>query len=203
MTNNDIGIRNSDIWMSRLIGENSVTYGSHPIIAIQNEVSCITSPNVTVIPIVSNANKQPTHVIIPCNYETGLQHQSISIAEGITTISKKMLLFRIGFANEELMRSIEHSLLIHLSMINPLNKSLVNNLCNQICGTIKILKTEILSEHVRKVASNTINLHYTSLALYCKIHLIDYKKILTNELRKNGIKLSCDDITKIYKIYEI
>lgn len=113
---NDIGVRNGDIWKSRLIGEGSVQRGISLVIVVGSNVSCITSPNCTVLILSKKNPTQETHVLISANRETGLIVNSIAMAETITTISKKMLIHRIGFVNNEIMKKIKASILKHLEI---------------------------------------------------------------------------------------
>ena len=117
----DIGLRNGDIWKSRLIGEDSVQRGTGLVLAIANDVSCITSPNCTILTLSKKKPIYKTHVLIPSNHETGLIVDSTSMAETITTISKKMLIHKIGFINEDIMKEVQHSLLIHLNILRLIN----------------------------------------------------------------------------------
>ena len=60
------------------------------------------------------AQQHTKHVIISANDETGLIHESIAMAESITTVSKKQISFKLGFVNDEIMRDIENSILLHI-----------------------------------------------------------------------------------------
>ena len=203
--NKDIGARNGDIWMMvRMGGEcgSSAIRGSRPCVVIQNQIACIRSTNLTVIPITSKPMSQPTHTQIPANDETGLIHDSISQAESITTISQNMVSYKLGFLNESIMRNVENSLLLHLGVLKPLNKAHISNLCDQICGDLIFVENETFIDR-KKLIINSIKVHLVGLKFYSKIYRVDYVKILANNLKRYEIELSINEIESIYKVSDI
>jgi len=198
---NDIGVRNGDIWMSkRLNGEGSMMTGAHIVIIIGNLIGCINSPNVTVIPITSKNKSQPTHVEIPANNETGLVHLSISQAESVSTLSKKMLSYRMGYLNDRLLELVQHSLLLHTGIIDILDKSYINQLCTQISGDINFLEKEITTDISIKLARNSMRVSMSSLQKYCSMYVVNWKSMLLSNLKQNGIKYSLEEIEEMFNI---
>jgi mRNA-degrading endonuclease toxin of MazEF toxin-antitoxin module len=115
--NNNIIIHNGEIWLiKKLNSEGSMNKGNNLGIICQTEVACIRSPNATIIPISSKKKSQPTHVVIYANKETGLIRDSICQAEGITTISKEILVHRLGTVDYETMKEIWMGIFVHLGM---------------------------------------------------------------------------------------
>lgn len=73
--------------------------GVRPVIIIQNDIGNKYSPTVIVLPITSELKKinMPTHAIIHKSYETGLNVDSMVLAEQIRVIDKSRLLNKIGY----------------------------------------------------------------------------------------------------------
>jgi|GEM_PF-1980384 len=202
--NKDIGVRNGDIWMlNRMGGEGTAIHGGHPSVIISNEISCIRSSNITVVPITTKEPSQPTHILIPANDETGLQHTSISMAESITTVSKNAISFKIGFLNDEIMSNVKHSILLHTAIIRPINKAHINDLCEQISGNIKYLDNQITRDISSKLAISSLNICIRSLQYYSERYNVNWNSILLSNLKKNNVELTIDEIEKIYNVNDI
>lgn len=116
MSNNDMGIRKGDLWRSRLNGEGSVYHGTGIVVAVSSDVFNITSTNLTVVVLLKRNPTQETHVLIQANKETGLHVDSTAMCETITTVSKGMLIHKIGYINDELMAEVDKSILKHLGI---------------------------------------------------------------------------------------
>ena len=114
---NSISVRSGEIWLvSRFYGVDSMLKGKHLVVITQNKVSCITSPNITVVPLSSKYPSQPTHIKIIADKENGLIHDSIAQCESINTLSKSMLGYRIGNVSDMIMTSIFAGIIIHIGM---------------------------------------------------------------------------------------
>lgn len=91
--------------------------GIRPVLVIQNDVGNRYSPTVIVLAITGQINKArlPTHV--PVNAEgTGLQKDSVILAEQIRTLDKRRLRERIGTLKPEVMEKVSQALKISLSV---------------------------------------------------------------------------------------
>lgn len=98
-----------------------------PCVIISNDKCNTSSPNVSVIPITSQAKKiLPTHVILNaawskendmCN-EYGLYKPSILLVESTTSLSKERLLWKMGkISNPYIMRAIYRALNIQFGQL--------------------------------------------------------------------------------------
>ena len=91
--------------------------GIRPVLVIQNDVGNRYSPTVIVLAITGQVNKArlPTHV--PVNAEgTGLQKDSVILAEQIRTLDKRRLRERIGTLKPEVMDKVSQALKISLGV---------------------------------------------------------------------------------------
>ena len=91
--------------------------GIRPVLIIQNDVGNRYSPTVIVLAITGQVNKArlPTHV--PVNAEgTGLQKDSVILAEQIRTLDKRRLRERIGTLTPEVMSQVTAALRISLGV---------------------------------------------------------------------------------------
>lgn len=91
--------------------------GIRPVLVIQNDVGNRYSPTVIVLAITGQVNKArlPTHV--PVHAEgTGLQKDSVILAEQIRTLDKRRLRERIGTLKPEVMDQVTQALKISLNV---------------------------------------------------------------------------------------
>ena len=88
-----------------------------PVLVIQNDVGNRYSPTVIVLAITGQVNKArlPTHVPIACE-GTGLQKDSVVLAEQIRTLDKRRLRERIGTLKPEVMDNVTTALKISLGV---------------------------------------------------------------------------------------
>ena len=91
--------------------------GIRPVLVIQNDVGNRYSPTVIVLAITGQVNKArlPTHVPIACE-GTGLQKDSVVLAEQIRTLDKRRLRERIGTLKPEVMDKVTMALKISLGV---------------------------------------------------------------------------------------
>ena len=91
--------------------------GIRPVLVIQNDVGNRYSPTVIVLAITGQVNKArlPTHVPIACE-GTGLQKDSVVLAEQIRTLDKRRLRERIGTLKPEVMDKVTTALKISLGV---------------------------------------------------------------------------------------
>lgn len=199
-----ISVRNGEVFIvKRLLSEDSVIRNARPVIIFQNDIACIRSSNATIIPVSSKQASQVTHIIIPGDRETGLEYESIAECESITTISKNMLSHRLGFLNRKLMMKVSYGVSIHLSLISPVNKSYINQLCEQISKNInylgqvdKVDKTDVSS----KLALNSMRINVMSLKIYCNMYQVNWTCMLLNSLKNNKINYKLEEIARIFDL---
>ncbi|RKM55695.1 helix-turn-helix domain-containing protein [Butyrivibrio sp. X503] len=112
-------IKRGDIYLADL-GQNigSVQRGERPVIVVQNNKGNRFSPTITVIPTTTKIHRSkgfPTHVIL--DHMGGLDEESASMAEQITTISRDKLVRYIGSLSDHFMATkIDKTLGIQLGL---------------------------------------------------------------------------------------
>lgn len=91
--------------------------GVRPVLVIQNDVGNRYSPTVIVLAVTGQVNKArlPTHVPVSCE-GTGLQKDSVILAEQIRTLDKRRLRDRIGTLRPEVMERVGEAVRISLGI---------------------------------------------------------------------------------------
>ena len=91
-------------------------FGPRPVVIIQNDIGCLYSDTVTVIPLTAKLKKieLPTHYIL--RNADFLRHESMAITEQIGTINKRQAQFFIGKLNKEDMHGIENAVMVQLGL---------------------------------------------------------------------------------------
>ncbi len=89
--------------------------GIRPVLVSQNDVGIRYSPTVIVLAVTGQLNKArlPTHVPVVCE-GTGLQKDSVILAEQIRTLDKRRLRERIGTLRPEVMARVGEAVKISL-----------------------------------------------------------------------------------------
>ena len=89
--------------------------GIRPVLVVQNNVGNRYSPTVIVLAITGQINKTrlPTHVPVACA-GTGLQKDSVILAEQIRTLDKRRLREKIGSLRPEVMQQVSEAMMISL-----------------------------------------------------------------------------------------
>ncbi len=89
--------------------------GIRPVLVVQNDMGNRHSPTVIVLAVTGQMNKArlPTHVPIACE-GTGLQKDSVVLAEQIRTLDKRRLRERIGTLKPEAMSRVSQALKVSL-----------------------------------------------------------------------------------------
>lgn len=93
--------------------------GIRPVLVVQNDVGNRYSSTVIVAAITSKINKAklPTHIEIPAN-KYGLNKKSVVLLEQIRTIDRKRIMEKIGLFGEDMMKKVDKSIMISLSIGN-------------------------------------------------------------------------------------
>lgn len=95
--------------------EGSVQSGRRPCILMSNQAALNTSPIVTVIPLTSKEKKpQKTHIKI--GIDSGLKIESTALVEQIITVSKKLLLNKIGRVSNNKMIEISEAVKFQMAI---------------------------------------------------------------------------------------
>lgn len=91
--------------------------GTRPVLIIQNDVGNTYSPTTIVLAITSQINKArlPTHVEIPAK-ESGLQRDSVILAEQMRTIDKSRLRQKVTRLTEDTMHRIENAMAVSIGL---------------------------------------------------------------------------------------
>lgn len=91
--------------------------GIRPVLVIQNDVGNRYSPTVIVLAITGQVNKArlPTHVSVAAE-GTGLQKDSVILAEQIRTLDKRRLRERIGTLAPEVMDQVSEALRVSIGV---------------------------------------------------------------------------------------
>lgn len=113
-------VKRGDIYFAELnpvIG--SEQGGFRPVLVIQNDIGNQFSPTTIVAAITSQISKAklPTHVELPAP-KSGLDKDSVLLAEQIRTIDKARLKKKITYLDEETMVKVNHALEISLGLVD-------------------------------------------------------------------------------------
>ena len=89
--------------------------GIRPVLIVQNDVGNRYSPTVIVLAVTGqiNKNRLPTHVPVDAG-NTGLQKDSVVLAEQIRTLDKRRLREKIGSLKPEVMQKVSEAMMISL-----------------------------------------------------------------------------------------
>ncbi|MGE5579980.1 MAG: type II toxin-antitoxin system PemK/MazF family toxin [Bacillota bacterium] len=91
--------------------------GFRPVLVIQNDIGNKYSPTVIVSAITSQIQKArlPTHVELPAHL-SGLERDSVVLAEQVRTIDKKRLRRRVSRLDDEIMTKVDEALAISVGL---------------------------------------------------------------------------------------
>ncbi|KAA8750068.1 type II toxin-antitoxin system PemK/MazF family toxin [Paenibacillus sp. UASWS1643] len=97
-------------------GEGSEQQGYRPGLVIQNDVGNEFSPTVIVVAITDGEDKRlmPTH--FPIGIKEGMRKPSVVMFEQIRTIDKTRLDYQFGSLTPEILKQMEHPLMISLGL---------------------------------------------------------------------------------------
>ncbi len=91
--------------------------GTRPVLIIQNDVGNTYSPTTIVLAITSQINKAklPTHVEVR-SAESGLQKDSVILAEQVRTIDKSRLKKKVAVLQPPTMKRIEEAMAVSMGL---------------------------------------------------------------------------------------
>lgn len=92
--------------------------GIRPVLVIQNDVGNQYSPTTIVVAITSQIDKAklPTHVEVSAG-KTGLEKDSVILAEQIRTIDKSRLKQKVAMLDETTMQKVDRAIEISLGLV--------------------------------------------------------------------------------------
>ena len=109
-------------------GNNQDSYkqnGIRPALIVSNNKANKNSPVITVVPLTKQIWKKPnlpTHVLIPQRVSTGLNKESMVLAEQVETVDKKLLVGKIGSISDDLlMEQVTIALQIQIGAFSEYN----------------------------------------------------------------------------------
>ncbi|KKM08638.1 PemK family transcriptional regulator [Clostridiales bacterium PH28_bin88] len=111
-------VRRGDIFFAQLnpvVG--SEQGGTRPVLIIQNDIGNQYSPTTIIVAITSQIMKAklPTHVEVS-SQKSGLERDSVILAEQIRTIDKSRLKQKIAFLDDETMERVDRAVEISLGL---------------------------------------------------------------------------------------
>jgi mRNA interferase MazF len=117
-------IKKGDIYLVNLgEGEGSIQGKMRACIIVSNEKANTYSPVIHVVPLTSKTKRNlPTHVKI--GMETGLQQESVAMAEQARLIDKSMIIKKLGQIDAITLDKVETSILIQFGLLEKINKIL-------------------------------------------------------------------------------
>ncbi|MGI6360724.1 MAG: type II toxin-antitoxin system PemK/MazF family toxin [Bacillota bacterium] len=111
-------IKRGDIFFAQLSPvQGSEQGGMRPVLIVQNDVGNTYSPTTIVLAITSQLNKArlPTHVEIT-GRESGLERDSVVLAEQIRTIDKKRLKQKVTTLSPNIMNKISKAMIVSINL---------------------------------------------------------------------------------------
>jgi mRNA interferase MazF len=91
--------------------------GTRPVLVVQNDMGNVHSPTTVVLAITSQINKAklPTHVELKRN-ESGLERDSVVLAEQIRTIDKSRLRQKVTTLEQSVMSKISYAMAVSVGL---------------------------------------------------------------------------------------
>lgn len=97
-------LNTGQIRFATLKGDVALQSGERPVIIIQNQIGCVHSPRIWVIPLTSKVSKAkhlPMHIMIPRSEKNGLRHDSVALVEQAAFVTRESIGDAIGCLEEE------------------------------------------------------------------------------------------------------
>ena len=112
-------VKRGDIYFAQLSPvQGSEQGGTRPVLIVQNDVGNQYSPTTIVLAITSQINKArlPTHIELP-KEESGLERDSVVLAEQIRTIDKARLQHKVAELKKSTMHKVEKGLAVSIGFM--------------------------------------------------------------------------------------
>ena len=94
--------------------------GCRPVLIVQNDIGNSHSPTTIVLAITSQIDKArlPTHVSI-AKHESGLERDSVILAEQMRTIDKSRLKSKVAVLNASQMMQVNRAMAVSVGLVKP------------------------------------------------------------------------------------
>ena len=94
--------------------------GCRPVLIVQNDIGNSHSPTTIVLAITSQIDKArlPTHVSI-AKHESGLERDSVILAEQMRTIDKSRLKSKVAVLNARQMMQVNRAMAVSVGLVKP------------------------------------------------------------------------------------
>lgn len=92
--------------------------GIRPALIVSNDKANAYSPVITVVPLTARTGKKrflPTHVLVPKSSGSGLNKNSIALAEQVESLDKSLLMDYKGHIDDSVMQKITQALKIQIA----------------------------------------------------------------------------------------
>lgn len=96
--------------------------GERPVLIVQNEIGCIYSPRIWVIPLTTKTEKGkhlPMHVFIPKTSMNGLREDSVALVEQAQFVLKEDIGHLVGYMEDEHMWECGRAFIKNCPMFEP------------------------------------------------------------------------------------
>lgn len=105
--------------------DSCVQCGVRPALVVSNNKANENSPVITVVPLTARTYKRrsfPTHVLVPLSSGSGLDRNSMALAEQVSTIDKSCLMEKKGtVTDEQVMAAVTKALQIQIGAVERYN----------------------------------------------------------------------------------
>ena len=94
--------------------------GCRPVLIVQNDIGNSHSPTTILLAITSQIDKArlPTHVAI-AKHESGLERDSVILAEQMRTIDKSRLKSKVAVLNARQMMQVNRAMAVSIGLVKP------------------------------------------------------------------------------------
>lgn len=163
-------VKRSELWYVNLGEgtENSIQSGRRPCIIVSNDACNKFSPIINIIPLTSKSKGNlPTHVKI--SKESGLERDSVALAEQIISIDKSQLIRKICDLSSDIMDKVDMAIMIQADTVR----------------NIKVIMADIQRELQLRdlgidfaIIKDRYNELHRELEIYCELYGRDYDEII-------------------------
>lgn len=116
METKTINPKYGEVYMANMAIIGNVQGGKRPVVIVQNNIGNTHSPTVSVVPLTSRTKTRlPTHVVIGAGAKTGLEKNSVALAEQTQTINKTSLTRRLGAVEEKDMQGVRRAMRVQFA----------------------------------------------------------------------------------------
>lgn len=164
-----------NIWRADLSQYNTpgVQSGKRPVIIVQNDIGNKYSPVVSIISGTTKLKKDmKTHITL--DERCGLEETTVFMAEQPQTISKTLLLFKIGQVPSDKMNDLDRAIMVQMGLVKPFDLDYIKELVADITEIDKFFSKYKVTERESNIRLRRIK----ELEHYCAEYGYDYRKVL-------------------------